>query len=435
MAGTKVLLIDDEAALLEEIEEGLQDLGYHVATATSGAEGLRRLEAERPDLVVCDMAMPGMTGQEVLTAVRQRDDALREVPFVFLTAHGDVDAEMLARLSGADDWVRKPVDLDYLGSVIAGRIGRTADLRGSWERRRALAEARIRAAIGRRSALLLRVEQRLMPALRDLSGAAAFLEVALEGIADENCRKSLDTIRERVGELDRELSDIHVVVVSTPLDGRIERAPANPDDAVSAGIGMVRERVLNAGLRLGFDKSGMPDRPIDAAKVSAAVAGTLSWIAHTARGSTCRIALSSTGDHLAVTFAVADADARMAESWNRRRDPEDGGNELPEIALDTARDVAALHSGKASFTHGPQEAVVSLTFGFQDTASEPDPEGPAPPPDGATSNGDTSSAASGGSISNGTTGRSCPKGASPGPFKNAGPASKRGARPSDHGIV
>lgn len=111
MAGTlapKVLLVDDEPDILELLRYNLEREGYRVATAQNGKDALRIAKAERPDLVVLDIMMPGMDGVEVCNQLRQMPD-MKHALITFLTARGEDYSQIAGFEAGADDYITKPV--------------------------------------------------------------------------------------------------------------------------------------------------------------------------------------------------------------------------------------------------------------------------------------------------------------------------------------
>ncbi len=118
IAKPRVLIIEDDPASQELLALGLAQQ-YEVLTARNGADGVELALARRPDLIVCDLAMPIMNGFEVLAAL-QKNDMLNDVPFIFLT--GDADSFRQGMALGADDYLTKPFDLNELRAVIALRL-------------------------------------------------------------------------------------------------------------------------------------------------------------------------------------------------------------------------------------------------------------------------------------------------------------------------
>lgn len=104
----KILVIDDNAANRALARATLEDEGYEVIVAETGAEGLRVFEHEKPDCVLLDVRMPGMDGLAVCTRIRSLPGGA-ETPVVFLTAARDVDTFDRALQAGADDFLTKPV--------------------------------------------------------------------------------------------------------------------------------------------------------------------------------------------------------------------------------------------------------------------------------------------------------------------------------------
>ena len=122
----KILCIEDDRETASLIVEELADRGFDVSVAYSGQEGLMAIMRATPDLVLCDISMPGMTGFEVLERLNEIAPRLGRIPFVFLTALADRDNELKGRRLGADDYVSKPIDFDRLAFIIEARLAGVA---------------------------------------------------------------------------------------------------------------------------------------------------------------------------------------------------------------------------------------------------------------------------------------------------------------------
>jgi two-component system KDP operon response regulator KdpE len=119
-AAKKLLIIDDDRALLRALELYLDKHGYRVATAHEGSLGLRTLYECHPDLVVLDVMMPGMDGWEILKRIRE----LTALPVIMLTAR-DAEQERIKGLKmGADDYVAKPFSMRELEARIEAVLRR-----------------------------------------------------------------------------------------------------------------------------------------------------------------------------------------------------------------------------------------------------------------------------------------------------------------------
>lgn len=118
-----ILVVDDEQPILQTYGMALADQGYHVLTAASGAEALELARTYLPDLILCDINMPGMDGRAVLKAVREDPD-LSAKQFVFMTGNTrDVPARRGMEL-GADDFLVKPFTLQDLAHCVRARLER-----------------------------------------------------------------------------------------------------------------------------------------------------------------------------------------------------------------------------------------------------------------------------------------------------------------------
>jgi DNA-binding NarL/FixJ family response regulator len=121
-AAKKILCIEDDRETATLIAEELFDRGFEVVVAYEGHEGFISILKGIPDLVLCDVGLPQMSGFEVLERLNQLSPRLERVPFVFVTALADRDEELRGRQLGADDYVTKPIDFDILESIINARL-------------------------------------------------------------------------------------------------------------------------------------------------------------------------------------------------------------------------------------------------------------------------------------------------------------------------
>lgn len=106
----QILIIDDEPAMVGAVAALVGSVGHRVTSAYDGHEAVRRYDAERPDLVILDLAMPGLDGLAVCAAIRQRGTT----PIIVLSGEGQEPAKVEALDAGADDYVTKPFGKDEL---------------------------------------------------------------------------------------------------------------------------------------------------------------------------------------------------------------------------------------------------------------------------------------------------------------------------------
>ena len=128
-----ILIIDDDISLRRVLEYNLQEEGYDVVTAASGAEGLELFERHRPALVITDLKMPGMSGFQVLAAIKERSP---ETLVMVITAFGAVETAVEAMRLGAYDYVTKPFNRDELKLIVKKAL----QLRGLAEENQRLRE-------------------------------------------------------------------------------------------------------------------------------------------------------------------------------------------------------------------------------------------------------------------------------------------------------
>jgi signal transduction histidine kinase len=117
----KILIIEDDKNLLESLSEVLVEEGFEIFTASRGDVGLDLLNSVVPDLIICDVMMPGMDGYEVLGEI-SKNETFATIPFIFLTARNERNDQRKAMDMGADDFLNKPFSLDELLSTIDIRL-------------------------------------------------------------------------------------------------------------------------------------------------------------------------------------------------------------------------------------------------------------------------------------------------------------------------
>jgi signal transduction histidine kinase len=130
-----VLVVDDQQANVRMVGALLARSGYQVLPALSGAEGLELARSSKPDVMLLDMKMPGMDGFEVLRQMRE-DEAIRDMPVIFVTADNDRENLIRAFAAGAIDYITKP----FVAEELLARVLTHVDLKRSRDALRRFAQ-------------------------------------------------------------------------------------------------------------------------------------------------------------------------------------------------------------------------------------------------------------------------------------------------------
>jgi response regulator NasT len=141
-----ILLVDDDALLLQFLAEVLGHAGYDTLSAASAAEAIRQIEAREPDMALLDITMPGMSGLDLARHLREHTS----VPFMFLSATGDAETGKQAANYGAVGFVVKPVDAARLMPAFEASLARADEIR---QLRRTEANLNAALAAGRETSL------------------------------------------------------------------------------------------------------------------------------------------------------------------------------------------------------------------------------------------------------------------------------------------
>ena len=119
--GKRILLVDDDAEIIESLRLALESSGYEILVARDGNQGLALVEREDPDLVILDMMMPKRSGFLVLERLKRRRDGQQRV--IMITANEGSRHKAYAEMLGVDDYIRKPFPMDRLIASVNRLLG------------------------------------------------------------------------------------------------------------------------------------------------------------------------------------------------------------------------------------------------------------------------------------------------------------------------
>ena len=122
--GKHILLVEDEAAIREMVELALSRAGFEMRAVADASQAERAIEQERPDLILLDWMLPGVSGLDFVRKLR-RGDSTRDIPVVMLTARGEEGDRLSGFDAGADDYVVKPFSVKELMARIRAVLKRT----------------------------------------------------------------------------------------------------------------------------------------------------------------------------------------------------------------------------------------------------------------------------------------------------------------------
>ncbi len=125
---TKILLIEDEENILDIVKDVLKEEGFQVKTANGGSKGVEIASTWIPDLIICDIMMPGMDGYQVFEELKSQPDTA-VIPFIYLTAKADYQDFRKGMNLGAADYIFKPFDIKSLVKAVKVRLEKIAAIR------------------------------------------------------------------------------------------------------------------------------------------------------------------------------------------------------------------------------------------------------------------------------------------------------------------
>jgi DNA-binding response OmpR family regulator len=121
MSPKKILIVDDEADLVETIRFPLELEGFKVLAAYNGEEGLNQARTENPDLILLDLMLPKLDGYKICRLLKF-DERYKHIPIFMLTAKTQEKDKILGKETGADEYFTKPFDIDELIAKIKSNL-------------------------------------------------------------------------------------------------------------------------------------------------------------------------------------------------------------------------------------------------------------------------------------------------------------------------
>ncbi len=199
----KILLIEDDNDILENVSEYLELSGFEVIKAKDGAEGVEAAFNDPPDLVLCDIMMPILNGYGVFFSL-SKNPLTAGIPFIFLTAKSQIADKKLGLDLGADDYIIKPFDMDFLVATINNRLEKYSNLRK-------LMENNLRDYVFELENMLNMTSHKVRSPLCTCMGLIQLLESEkIRGMNSDDLNKTIRGIKDGMASLDgltHELND------------------------------------------------------------------------------------------------------------------------------------------------------------------------------------------------------------------------------------
>lgn len=224
-----VLIIDDDQPILTMFSFTLENAGYRALIAQSGAEGVELAQEEEPDVILCDVNMPGMNGWDVLWAIRS-DPQIAHVQFILMTGNTRDITPRAGMEVGADDFLAKPFGQDELLKSVEARLHR----------------AEISARLAQRAESELRVSLRSTLPHEFFTPLAGILGI-VELLRDKNAQVDAKELDEFLADIQKSGWRLHRTLNNyfTAID--LESSPASPEHAPSIDADRVR-RAMEVGV-------------------------------------------------------------------------------------------------------------------------------------------------------------------------------------------
>lgn len=223
MKRDKIVVIEDEASILEVIDYNLTREGFEVIPCKDGIEGLRAVQTQKPSLVLLDLTLPDLDGVEVCRILRC-DPTVRHIPIIVVTANRGESDVLLGLGVGADDCVRKPFKPNELIARVKATLGRTRmrEREGEGDRiargRLVIDVKRHAVTVGEKPVPVTPTEFRLLKVLASHQGRVYYRDQLLDRVVgedavvtDRNIDVHVRSIRKKLGPYSRLIETIRGV--------------------------------------------------------------------------------------------------------------------------------------------------------------------------------------------------------------------------------
>lgn len=200
---TEILIIDDDQHISDMLTESLQAEGYSVSAAYSGTEALLLLSHKKPDLILLDLMLPGLTGEELLPRIK-------DIPVIVVSAKADTADKVGLLLGGAADYITKPFDMQELLARIAVQLRRSGGIESrvlTFNEISLNTDTRIAEANGT-EIKLTRTEYAILKLLMQNPGQVVAKLTILERISDDTPDCTEDSLKIHIHNLRRKLKAV-----------------------------------------------------------------------------------------------------------------------------------------------------------------------------------------------------------------------------------
>lgn len=210
----KIIVIDDDIAILELIRINLELSGYDCKTASDPIVGFQMIKQECPDLIILDVMMPGVDGYSLAYKIRQTDD-IKDTPIIMLTALGELNHKLKGFNSGVDDYLTKPFEIEELKARILALLNRSKKIPESLGRKELLTLGDITLIPESYTVKILDKETKLTPMEFDIlnvlmqhNNSMVSSKTLLKEVWGYNENEDVDTIRVHIRHLRSKLDKI-----------------------------------------------------------------------------------------------------------------------------------------------------------------------------------------------------------------------------------
>jgi two-component system, sensor histidine kinase and response regulator len=354
IAPALILAVDDQPENLMVFEADLEDAGYRVKLAENGPAALKKIDEQRPDLVLLDVSMPGLDGYEVCRRIRSREDT-RDLPVIMVTGRDSVEDIVEGLDAGAYDYITKPIEPRILLARIRTQL-RVKQLQDALKK--SIQELEHLQQL--RSDFVAMITHDMKAPLTSIVGLSGMLMEEEPGaLPTEEFRESLGNINTNGRKLTQLINDF--LTFSRIEAGKLEFhfEPIDLNLCIMQAVSLFKYQAEKKNIRIQYNpRSEAPDILGDDAQIERALGNLLSnAIKYSQAGQTVGVELTLIGDWLQVEIRdegpgiEPDLLPRLFDRYFRVRSPEK--TEGTGLGLSIVKSVAEAHGGSVDVETAP----------------------------------------------------------------------------------
>ncbi len=328
MSDRSLLIVDDETELLSSLEQFLSRVGYDVQAASSGSKALEMVVSSPPNMIISDIMMEEMDGFELQKRIEDLYNGT--IPFLFLTARGDLNDRLRGLRNGADDYIIKPFDPEELEARIGVILDRVDQVKQDTTQK------------------LLQEESRLLDRVsRELQVPA---ELLVQELNSTNCPQAncapMETVKDSAKRLQQQIRELPWSIAETPHAVPVHIQPARIAPIIRSAAASAARVASERNIKFKLTCGGLLAANLDLEAMRKAIGNLLENAVLLAADNSIAHLYARRADDGGIEFEVHTVPASAR------------ANDAETLSIATAQSIITAHGGRIELRQTPQSTIL-----------------------------------------------------------------------------